>query len=140
MEQDSKQHYYEEYQRFKIFLSHRESNQNNKNCVPPPPRHRDPSQEFINMHHDWNKTSASLIKTSLANYDLTAAFSDMSYCNDSFAENDILSIRRPINKDIHFREILWQNFNKKYSPQVLTAYAETVWQKCFQHNSMYPLQ
>ena len=82
----------------KTYLHHQEKYQNNATYVPPPPKHRDPAQEYIKTHEDWNKTGAFVIKNSLKHHALTAAFSAMAHCNETFAENDLVYIRRPIPK------------------------------------------
>ena len=49
----------------KTYLHHQEKYQSNATYVPPPPKQRDPPQEYIKTHEDWNKTGAFVIKNSL---------------------------------------------------------------------------
>ena len=72
----------------KTYLHDQEKYQSNATYVPPPPKHRDPADECINTHEDWNKTGAFVIKNLLSHQALTAAFSAMAHCNETFAEKD----------------------------------------------------
>ena len=87
----------------KTYLKEQEKYQSNATYVPPPPKHRDPAQEYIKTHKDWNRTGAFIIQNSLSHQALTAAFSAMAHCNKTFAENDQVYIRRPIPKVENFK-------------------------------------
>ena len=97
----------------KTYLHHQEKYQSNATYVPPPPKHRDPAQEYIKTHEDWNKMGDFVIKNSLTHHVLTAAFSAMAHCNKTFAENDQVYVRKPIPKVEHFKSLKSWNYRAR---------------------------
>ena len=134
----------------KTYLCHQEKYQSNATYVPPPPKHRDPAQEYIKTHEDWNKTGDFVIKNSLTHHALTADFSAMAHCNETFAENDLVYIRRPIPKVEHFkmlklcnyctRDKICQNFNMKNALKFLTPVQQWIGRKVSKKKALRRLQ
>ena len=50
------------FKELRTYIQEQDKNENNKDYFPPSPKHRDPAQQIIKIHQDWNKKTSSIIQ------------------------------------------------------------------------------